>query len=474
MTSIGRPGTTKRRAIGLAFCCTLTVLVAQAEAADHLIALENARLLTMDGRVIDSGVLLVRGDKIVAVGSGVEIPSAAERIDVAGKTITPGLIDAASALGVGVSSSGSADATRRGEDAFNHYDTFHLVDALRHGVTTVHLTPGGGAGVRGTGAVVRLLTSGDSGPIGQTLSSNAALCLDFGSSGSSITRLKTFAAIRKQFREAIQYRVSLEFYEDDLTEYTKKLAEREAENKKKEAKTPDKSSSAAADANEEKEEEEKKEEEKTDEKEDEKKDELKKPTRPARKPQAEVLLRAIDGQIPVRVLAERSDDILNALELAEAFSLRLILQGATEAHLVAEELAKAEARVVLGQTVQSGVRRNDVFRRATRFPATKLEAAGVPWVVASGARSETTARFIALSAQLAMPPGRAGHPLEIVTADAADLLNIADKTGRLRAGLLADFVVWSGDPLEPSSEVEAVYIGGVRVYEDDSQKGQAP
>lgn len=480
MRRSGRSGVRGKRAfpaanplgVGLLVCCALAVLTGQAQPADRFVALENARLLTMDGYVIDNGVLLVQGAKIVALGNDVKIPSTAERIDAAGKTITPGLIDAGSALGVGVSTRGSADATRRAEDAFDRYDTFHLVDALRHGVTTIHLTPPGSAGVRGTGAVVRLIPSGASGSIGQVLRSEAALCLDFGSSGKPITRLKTFASIRKQFREAIQYRLSLEYYEEDLAEYTKKLAEREAENKAKETEAPDGSSPTTADEDEEKKDEEKKEDGKEEEKKDEAK--LKKPTRPARKPQAEVLLRAIDGEIPVRVLAERSDDIFNALELAESFSLRLIVEGAAEAHLLAGELAKAEARVVLGQTVQSGVRRDDPYRRAARYPALALEAAGVRWVIGSGARSELTTRFVALSAQLAVPRGRAGHPLKIVTADAADLLGVADKTGRLRAGLLADFVVWSGDPLEPDSRVEAVYVGGTRVYEDDSRKGQTP
>ena len=175
------------------------------------------------------------------------------------------------------------------------------------------------------------------------------------------------------------------------------------------------------------------------------------------------------------MLAERSDDLLNALELAEAYSLKLIVQGAAEAHLLADELAQAEARVVLGQTVQSGLRRNDAYRRAARYPAATLEAAGVQWTVGSGARSELATRFMALSAQLAVPVDRAAHPLEIVTADAADLLGVADKTGRLRPGLLADFVVWSGDPLDPASQVAKVYVDGILAYEatDQAEPGEA-
>lgn len=62
-------------------------------------ALVGARVVTMksaDGGVIDDGVVVVRGDRIIAVGKRgeVEIPGGAKSIDMAGKTIIPGLIDA--------------------------------------------------------------------------------------------------------------------------------------------------------------------------------------------------------------------------------------------------------------------------------------------------------------------------------------------------------------------------------------------
>jgi imidazolonepropionase-like amidohydrolase/Tol biopolymer transport system component len=62
-------------------------------------ALVGARLITMsaeNGGIIEDGVILIRGDRIIAVGSraAVTIPSQAKQIDVVGKTIIPGLIDA--------------------------------------------------------------------------------------------------------------------------------------------------------------------------------------------------------------------------------------------------------------------------------------------------------------------------------------------------------------------------------------------
>ena len=63
------------------------------------VALVGAKIVTMngaDGGIIDDGVIVVRGDRIVAVGprSSVAIPAGIPTVDVTGKTITPGFIDA--------------------------------------------------------------------------------------------------------------------------------------------------------------------------------------------------------------------------------------------------------------------------------------------------------------------------------------------------------------------------------------------
>lgn len=63
---------------------------------DGLLALVGARLITMRGdEVIEDGVLLLDGPRIRAVGSRdeVRIPDGARRIEVAGKTVMPGIVD---------------------------------------------------------------------------------------------------------------------------------------------------------------------------------------------------------------------------------------------------------------------------------------------------------------------------------------------------------------------------------------------
>jgi imidazolonepropionase-like amidohydrolase/Tol biopolymer transport system component len=70
-----------------------------ADKPSGLVALTGARIVTMaaaDGGIIDDGVIVVRGDRILAVGrrGEVAIPAGARTVDVAGKTIIPGLVDA--------------------------------------------------------------------------------------------------------------------------------------------------------------------------------------------------------------------------------------------------------------------------------------------------------------------------------------------------------------------------------------------
>jgi imidazolonepropionase-like amidohydrolase/Tol biopolymer transport system component len=69
------------------------------------VALTNARIITMAGagrrEVIERGTIVIRGNRIVAVGPAgrVSVPAGAKRIDATGKTIMPGIVDAHAHLG---------------------------------------------------------------------------------------------------------------------------------------------------------------------------------------------------------------------------------------------------------------------------------------------------------------------------------------------------------------------------------------
>jgi len=94
------------------------------------VALTGARIVTMaadNGGIIDDGVIVIDGDRIVAVGKRgeVTIPAGAKSVDVAGKTIIPGLIDA-HAHG------------QQGEDELVPQQNWSLIANLAFGTTTIH------------------------------------------------------------------------------------------------------------------------------------------------------------------------------------------------------------------------------------------------------------------------------------------------------------------------------------------------
>jgi imidazolonepropionase-like amidohydrolase/Tol biopolymer transport system component len=95
-----------------------------------VVALTGARIVTMagaDGGIIDDGVIVVRGDRILAVGprAQVSIPAGAKLVDVAGKTIIPGLVDA-HAHGP------------QGEDDLIPQQNWSSIVNLAMGATTIH------------------------------------------------------------------------------------------------------------------------------------------------------------------------------------------------------------------------------------------------------------------------------------------------------------------------------------------------
>jgi imidazolonepropionase-like amidohydrolase/Tol biopolymer transport system component len=94
------------------------------------VALTGARIVTMrgtDGGIIEDGVILIRGDRILAVGARgeVAVPAGTSSVDVSGKTIVPGFIDA-HAHGP------------QGEDGLIPQQNWSAMANLALGTTTIH------------------------------------------------------------------------------------------------------------------------------------------------------------------------------------------------------------------------------------------------------------------------------------------------------------------------------------------------
>ena len=464
-----RRATLTRGVALLSLCLTLFAAIPPLEAQlfERATVIENVTLRLDSDRVIRDASIVIRGGRVTAIGSGVEKPMLSRAIDGGGGFITAGAIATASQLALDPSRRASPQS--RAWDGFDRYDEDAMAIALSGGVTTVCLIPRGPAGVVGIASIVRLALRAEGG-LGKVLEEEAALCLELGSSNSSLARLRTLTSIQKQFQAAVDYRESRDLYEDDLEDYLKELEKRANKDEKPEKGSPrgrppskgkaapKNASAKAADKNE-------------------KDDPPKKPKEPRPRPDLEILLRAIDRELPVRVHAETSADILNAIALADRFGFRLTLVGASEAHLLLEEIAEAEATVLIGpgpsgRDAERGVAR----RRPADLPA-RLTAAGIPWAMVPG---EHLQEILPEAQTLIAATG--GDPLRAITRDAARLLGLP-RIGALGRGVSADLVLWSGDPItDPAARVRQVWVEGTSVFRsslpaakptDDGEKREA-
>lgn len=126
-----------------------------AGAAEPIVAIKADRIDTVANGVIENGVILIRGAKIMEIGTDVEIPRTARVIDASDKTIFPGLVSPVSVIGLSGPQRGDAVSHPNYRVADELYPYQHeYARALQAGFTTLGLVPRG-QGITGRGAVVK-------------------------------------------------------------------------------------------------------------------------------------------------------------------------------------------------------------------------------------------------------------------------------------------------------------------------------
>jgi imidazolonepropionase-like amidohydrolase len=389
-------------------------------AAAQPTAIVGGTVHPVSGPEIDDGVVLLRADTIAAVGARgeVAVPSGARRIDASGQVVTPGLLDAATATGlVEVSAvGGTRDYALDTDDpiraAFRVTDGINpnsvVIPVMRlGGVTTVASTPAGGA-VAGQGAVIDLhgATIED-----MLVRDRAALYAAFTPEAAEATG-EARGGLAMRLREAF---ADARFYAENEDDYRRGA------------------------------------------------------TRPLSlsRLDLEALASTLDGERPLVVRAARASDIDAALRIAEEFDLDLRIEGGEEAWMRADRLAAADVPVIVKALNNLPT---EFDRLGTRFDnAARLAEAGVP--VAISTFDTHNARTLRLEAGNAVRYGLDWDAaLRAVTLAPAELLGVADTHGSLEPGKTANVVVWSGDPFEPLTAVEHVFIGGTEMPDDSRQK----
>ena len=171
------------------------------------------------------------------------------------------------------------------------------------------------------------------------------------------------------------------------------------------------------------------------------------------------------GEVPALVTAHRAHDIQAALRLQKEFGFDLILDGAAEAYLLADEIATADVPVILHPTM---TRPSGTTANATFTTAGVLHEAGVPVAIQSGWEPYVPkTRVVLFEAGVAAANGLPHEAaLASITRTAADIIGQSDVIGTLEPGKHGDVVLYNGNPFEYVTSACTVVIEGEVVKED--------
>ncbi len=424
------------------------LLCSAAPVAAETVAITNGTVAIGDGSgPVEGATVVIRDGRIVAAGPGVAIPAGARVIDAAGKWVTPGIVAGFSRLGladVDLSAQG-ADDTQAINGPFSAAidvstainPQYTPVEVNRaDGVTRAVVAPAAPRSIfAGQGAIID--TGADEHPITKARAFQFVELGETGAGKAGGSRPSAHVLFRNALREA-----------SELSRYgSVKAGGVEPQDSRLRT--------VVANPNE------------------------GRLYRPDARRSEDVLLTRFDaaalvpvlqGAQPLLVHVERASDILQVIDLKREFpKLKIVIVGASEGWLVASDIARSGLPVIASAV-------NDLPASFEQIAATqsnvgRMRAAGVN--VSIGMIDDNDSRqdfyerqYAGNLVALTRLPGASGlswgEALEAITSGPAKALGIDGEIGSLSPGRRADVVIWSGDPLDPRSAAEQVYIDGVR------------
>ena len=418
-----------RRTPLVSVLASFLVIAAPLSAQERAIAIRGGTVLPVSGPAIPNGTVVIRGGKILSVGANVTVPAGAEIVDATGRYVMPGVIDAASHIGIEANDlnepTDPMTPQNRAWESYNPFGTFgsgqvaplRNKEALSGGVTTMYISPADAQLLGGQGAVIK--TAGAS-LDAVLVREPAAIDITLGTPPKTaaraqnrdpFTRMAESAMLRQLFVKAQEYQ-------------------------RNKASTP---------------------------------------TTP-RDLGMEALGRMLRREIPARIQANNPTDIRAALRLSQDFGFDLIIDGATGAWEFRDELAARKVSVVLGQVSHQYVSNEEIpdksdYPKPDERLAGRLTNAGIPTAMATFSRAfgtlapAGTGKWLLIDAAVAAGYGMTDEQvLKAVTLVPAQILGVADRVGSLDVGKDADVIVLDGPPLSVRTWVQRVYVNGELVY----------
>lgn len=400
-------------------------------AADNSVLLRNVDVHPVVGSEIHNGAVLVLDGKIAEVGAHLTTRGGVRVVDAHGLQLYPGLINAATNVGleeieslrdtIDLDEIGNFNPELRAEVAFNP-SSEHIDVTRASGITTVVSLPGsgsrggrsgGGTIIAGQGAVMHL-----EGWTWEDMAVRPSAVMDMvfpeiQSGGRGFTALlggttRTYAEREKEYKEKLD-QIS-QFFEDARRYKTAKAV-------------------GGQDFR--------------------------------RDIRLEAMIPVIDGKKPLFVRAERERMIKDAIEFAEKEKVKIIIADPLELGGAGPLLKAHGIPVVLGKTFQLPMHDDDPYDAPYTLPS-EFYKAGVK--ICFGTFDVEFARNVPFEAAQAVAFGLPrAEALKGLTINSAEILGVGDQLGSIEKGKIADLILTDGDPMEAKTNIKQVFIAGREV-----------
>jgi len=178
-------------------------------------------------------------------------------------------------------------------------------------------------------------------------------------------------------------------------------------------------------------------------------------------PQLAAMVPVIKGDSPLMIEVNKKADILSALKWVNENDIKVIFTGVSDGWRVADSLAKYEIPVITGPVLQVPSRGSDKYD-VLYTNAGKMQQAGVQ--VAIRTNETENVRNLPFNAGFAAAYGMGiEEALKAITIVPAQIFGVADQLGSLEEGKVANLFVSDGDPFEPKTTIEHLFIEGWNV-----------
>ncbi|MGL5097560.1 MAG: amidohydrolase family protein, partial [Planctomycetia bacterium] len=179
---------------------------------------------------------------------------------------------------------------------------------------------------------------------------------------------------------------------------------------------------------------------------------------PPTDPRLEALGPYVKKSQPTAFHANSVAELRAALRLTKRLGVRGVLVGARDAAAIVGEIKAAEVAVAYGPVAAGRAHLYAPYDVGYRTPGLLYDNK-IPFCLVSGGLIETAdlRADAALAVAYGLPPEAA---MEAVTLAPAKIFGVDGQTGSIAVGRRADLLLTDGDPLQPTTKVRGLWIGG--------------